>query len=222
MATRQLPARRPRPIDLHDTTQYQLICELDLRNPMDFLGRYMFRLSLGSLAFYIFAAVTAGMFITELTSPAYSDDARLIQLILALIGSVAIAPLHEGIHALTYRMIGARAVRVLAEWRKGLIYTIADRFVVNQREYLWLAVSPLLVISVALGGLYFVAPEYDLLIAGLLCFHTLSCLGDIAIVNFLWEHREQVILSYDDHTLHRSYFYAQRSGGATDAPANQG
>lgn len=218
------PARRPRPIDLRDTSQYELICELDMRNPTDFLGRYMFRLNLGSLAFYIFVVVTVGMFIAELTNPSYTAESSMAQIILALIGSVVIAPVHEGIHAVTYRAIGARVVKFVAEWRKGLIYTIADRFVVNQREYVWLAVTPLVAISIALGGLYFLTPEYDLFIAGLLCLHTLSCLGDIAIVNFLWAHRDQVIFSYDDHKLRKSYFYAQRTATTADAPnppANQ-
>lgn len=150
----------------------------------------MFKLNLGSLAFYIFAMVTAGMFIVELTNPNYSADSAIAQLVLALTGSVAIVPVHERIHAVTYKAIGAPKVRFIAEWRKGLILTIADRFVVNQREYLWLAIAPLLVISAALGGLYFLTPEYNLFIAGLLCFRTLSCVGDIAIVNFLWLRRE--------------------------------
>ncbi len=214
-------ARRPRVIDLRDASQYQLICELDMRNPMDFLGRYMFRLHLGSLAFYIFAAVTAGMFIAELTSPSYTQASRVAQLILALIGSVVIAPIHEGIHAITYKLIGAPAVKFVAEWRKGVIYTIADRFVIDQREYLWLAVTPLFAINIALGGLYLLTSEYSLFIAGLLCLHTLSCIGDIAIVNFLWERRDQTIFSYDDYTLHKSYFYMQRSGDAPNGAANQ-
>ncbi|MCS7059595.1 MAG: DUF3267 domain-containing protein [Anaerolineae bacterium] len=206
----QSSVRRPRPIDLRDLAQYELICELDMREPGDFLRRYMFRFNLGSLAFFLFALVTVAMFIAELTNPAYTGESTLTQLVLALIGSVVVVPIHEGIHALTYKAIGAPAVKFMAEWRKGLIYTVADRFVVNQREYVWLAIMPVLVISAALGGLYFVAPEYDLFIAGLLCFHTVSCVGDIAIVNFLWEHRERVIFSYDDCKLHRSYFYARR------------
>ncbi len=224
MTISQPPARRLRPIDLHDASQYELICELDMRNPMDFFGRYMLKLNLGSLAFYIFAVVTAGMFIAELTNPSYSAGSSAIQIILALIGSVVIVPVHEGIHAVTYKAIGAPAVRFVAEWRKGLIYTIADRFVVNQREYLRLALTPLIAISVVLGGLYFLIPERDLLIAGLLCFHTLSCIGDIAIVNFLWTRRDHVIFSYDDLKLHKSYFYAQRASATAEtpnAPANQ-
>ncbi|MGQ9902743.1 MAG: DUF3267 domain-containing protein [Anaerolineae bacterium] len=224
MTIRQPPVRRPRAADLRDTSQYQLIYELDMRNPMDFFGRYMFKLNLGSLAFYIFAVVTAGMFIAELTNPSYGAGSSVIQIILALIGSVVIVPVHEGIHAVTYKIIGAPAVRFVAEWRKGLIYTIANRFVVNQREYMWLAVTPLFAISIALGVLYFLTPEYDLFIAGLLCFHTLSCVGDIAIVNFLWERRDQTLFSYDDDTLRKSYFYVQQAAataGASNPSANQ-
>jgi len=224
MTNRQPPARRLRPIDLHDASQYELICELDMRNPMDFFARYAFRLNLGSLAFYIFAVVTIGMFIAELTNPSYTSGSRLSELIWLMIGYVAALKVHEDIHALTYKAIGAPAVRFVAEWRKGLIYTIADRFVVNQREYLRLALTPLVAISVVLGGLYFLIPERDLLIAGLLCFHTLSCIGDIAIVNFLWTRRDQVIFSYDDLKLHKSYFYAQRASATAEtpnAPANQ-
>jgi len=224
MTNRQPPARRLRPIDLHDASQYELICELDMRNPMDFFARYAFRLNLGSLAFYIFAVVTIGMFIAELANPGYSSESRLNQVIWLAIGYVAVLPIHENIHAVIYKAIGAPAVRFITDWRKGLIYTIADRFVVNQREYVWLAVAPLIAISVALGGLYFLIPEQDLLIAGLLCFHTLSCIGDIAIVNFLWTRRDQVIFSYDDLKLHKSYFYAQRASATAEtpnAPANQ-
>ena len=211
-------ARRPRAIDLRDTAQYRLLYELDMRNPMDFFRRYLFNINLGSLAFFIFALVTIAMFATELASNGYVEDSKAVQVVLALIGSLLIVPVHEGIHAITYKAIGAPAVKFVTEWSKGLIYTVADRFVVDQREYVWLAFTPLFVISLFLGGAYFLAPEYDVLIAGLLCFHTLSCIGDIAIINFLWVHRDEAVFSYDDLKVHKSYFYARLENLPTDTP----
>lgn len=87
---------------------------------MNFPEQYMFKLNLGSLAFYIFAVVTAGMFIVELTNPNHSADSAIAQLVLALTGSVAIVPVHERIHAVTYKAIGAPKVRFIAEWRMWL------------------------------------------------------------------------------------------------------
>jgi hypothetical protein len=124
--------------------------------------------------------------------------------------------LHEWIHGLTYRMLGAQRVSYGGNWRKLIFYALADRYVADRKNFVKLALAPFAVISVvALAGLLLATGPVKGLFLSILLFHTGCCAGDFAMVSFFWQHRHTEVFTYDDAVGKKSYFYAQvsRQGG---------
>ena len=202
-------ARRPRASDLRDATQFRLVGELAMDKPAEFIRSHMWKTDPASLAFYTFLLVSAVLFGWELFVGTYQEGDRVIQLVFGALLSVALMPIHEAIHWAVYKWLGAPKVKFVAEWRKGLVYTIADRFVVTGREYMGLAAAPVLALSATLGLAYIALPEFGLVFSGLMCVHAISCIGDIAVINFIRAQDGQPLYAYDDSQLRKSYFYVK-------------
>ena len=211
--------RSPSVAGLEDASRYELLATFPFADPMAFIARYVFAANLTNLAFYGFLVFTLGLFVAALMSARPPAGELLAQLALMMVVMFALLiPLHESIHAAVYKLIGANGVTFRLIPRQLVVYTVADRFVIGAAEYVWLAVMPVVVVSAVLLVLMALMPGWGVFVSGLLAFHASSCVGDFAIVNFLWRHRRKRVYAYDDVTAQRSYFYAERAGagGPTD------
>lgn len=128
-------------------------------------------------------------------------------------GLVLLLPIHEWIHAVAYRGVGARQVRVRWEWRRVTAQCVADRQVVGRSAFALVCLAPLLVLEppLLLAALLAPAGSWALAIAGAFLLHTGAVSGDVALVNLLWRERAAPELwTYDDVAAGESYFFAPR------------
>jgi ABC-type sugar transport system permease subunit len=117
-------------------------------------------------------------------------------------------PLHELLHAAVYRILGARNIIIEAHWRTLVFMALADGFVVNARQFYWVALTPFGIINTLLLLLLIPAGEsLQWLIYGVLVFHTSGCTGDFALCSFVHQHRHLSLYTYDDYASGKSYFY---------------
>src|SRR6056297_959881 len=57
--------------------------------------------------------------------------------------------LHELLHLLIYKILGAKKVRLKALWDQGAVAAVADKFVVTEKQFYWLAFTPFAVLTTA-------------------------------------------------------------------------
>lgn len=122
--------------------------------------------------------------------------------------AIVVIPLHELLHAVAFKILGAKKVSIHAQWNKMLFYAIADKFVMNSKEFIFLALTPFVVLNLSLlySILYFQG-ELKVMAVVFLFFHLTGCIGDFALLGYLYKNRHQKILNYDDKELEKSYFY---------------
>ncbi|MGZ8709914.1 MAG: DUF3267 domain-containing protein, partial [Thermoanaerobaculia bacterium] len=121
---------------------------------------------------------------------------------------VIVLPIHEGLHALAYRMAGAREIRWKMIWRYLGAYVVAERFVASRGVFFFVALAPFVVITPVAILLAIVFPAWSVLWLTVLLWHTAGVSGDWALMNYYWLKRDREIFTWDESG--RSYFYARR------------
>ena len=119
---------------------------------------------------------------------------------------VIVLPLHEALHAVAYRLCGARDIRWAFSWRMLAAYVVADRFVADRRMFFFVALAPFVVITPAALALATVDSTRAILWLTVLLWHTAGVSGDWALLNYYWMQRGREIYTFDEDGT--SYFYA--------------
>ncbi|GAB3904977.1 hypothetical protein GCM10028803_35180 [Larkinella knui] len=125
----------------------------------------------------------------------------------AIGGLFLLMPIHEGIHALVFKALGAPDVGFGYSIKSLIIYAYAQRFVMSLRENALVAVMPFLVITTGLVSAWVIWPSLGLIWGTILLFHTLGCLGDYVLVRYAVKNRHRMMYTYDDLDERKSYFY---------------
>lgn len=122
---------------------------------------------------------------------------------------VVILPLHEALHAVAYRLVGARDIRWGYSLRMMAVWVIAHRFVAERRTFVFVALAPFVVLNSLLVAGAIVFPEHAVLLLFLLLVHLHGCSGDWSLLNFVWLHRERGFWTFDDAVTGKSYFFGR-------------
>jgi hypothetical protein len=118
-----------------------------------------------------------------------------------------VLPLHELIHDLTYRALGAREVRWTFSWAPLGAYVTAHAFVVNRRAFIILASLPSLVITGGMILMALIVPGLRIPALMLAFLHHGGTAGDWALVNVFYHYRDRTLLTVDDAEEKRSWFF---------------
>lgn len=120
-------------------------------------------------------------------------------------------PLHEGLHGLAYKLVGAPKVAYGVNWRKFYFYAVADQFVIGRKAFFFVGLLPFSVISLATIACMFLVPaSLKWLLAGILLMHTGACAGDFALISFYELHKNyKELLTFDDVQKKLSFFYVR-------------
>ena len=125
---------------------------------------------------------------------------------------LVLLPVHEGIHALVLRQIGAAKVGFGWSWKSLIVYAYAQKFVMTLRENAYVAVMPFVVISVALIVGWLVAPQYFLFWGFSLFLHTTACIGDFILIRLYYKNKLETRYIYDDIEGEKmSYFFREKA-----------
>jgi hypothetical protein len=126
---------------------------------------------------------------------------------------VILLPLHEALHAVAYRLIGARDIRWGYSLRMMAVWVIAHRFVADTRGFVFVALAPFVLINGLLLVLAIAFPERAVFFLFLLLWHLHGCAGDWGLLNFVWLTRERGFRTYDDAVSGKSFFFGRASCG---------
>jgi hypothetical protein len=118
-------------------------------------------------------------------------------------------PLHEALHAIAYRLIGARDIRWGYSLRMMAVWVIAHRFVADTRGFVFVALAPFVVINGLLLLLAIALPENAVFLLFVLLWHLHGCAGDWGLLNFVWLMRERGFRTYDDAVSGKSFFFGR-------------
>jgi len=93
--------------------------------------------------------------------------------------------------------------------KKFYFLALADKFVANRREFVFIALAPFTIISVVFAVLAVVLPfGWSMTMIGVLFAHTAMCSGDFGLLATLKLIGKEVV-TYDDVENKVSYFYSK-------------
>lgn len=196
---------------------YRLADELSHADFTPFLMQYVRRRGIFIWLWILVTAVSALLLGVWLVLHLQRDTADFASLGLAvwpaLMLLVALIPLHEALHALAYRWAGASKVSYIVNWKKLYVAALADRFVVGRHTFYLVALTPFATIStlLLLAACITQNPFWQFALLISLLLHTLSCLGDFAMINYMQLRPEKEVVTYDDNEKGRSYFYIKEN-----------
>jgi hypothetical protein len=128
-----------------------------------------------------------------------------------IISMTIVIPLHELIHAMGYFILGARKIRFGAVFRNFAFYAVADDFVANRAGFIFLALSPFIIVSILnLLGFFIVQGYAAYTYVSVLFFHATMCAGDFALLSYFEYHRDKEVYTFDDVKNKTSYFYYRK------------
>ncbi len=133
------------------------------------------------------------------------------QLLLTLVVFVVFwLPLHESIHALFFKLLGAPKVGFGYSSKGLMVYAYSQRFVMTLRENALVAAMPFVIITCMLSLLLMLIPGLTYLWRFTLLIHTLGCAGDFLLLKHAWKNRHRAMYTYDDLDEKRTYFFEKR------------
>lgn len=194
---------------------YKLIDRLDHKELVPFVQQYLFRLSFWPVFFLGFnllmLAAIGLMFGAGIsTQHGFHTNDALAKLALGSASAFLLIPLHEYIHALAYRLCGAKEVSYDADLKKMIFMAMAHRFVAGAREFRFVAIAPFAAISLfGFAALPFLGGYYIYTVLGLVFMHAAFCGGDIAMLAYLDFHKDKEIVTWDDKVNKVSWFYGK-------------
>ena len=121
---------------------------------------------------------------------------------------IVILPLHELLHAVAYRLMGARDIRWDYSVKMAAVWVVAHHFVATTRPFLFVALAPF-TINVALIAGAIAYPKLAVYLLFVLIWHLHGAIGDWSLLNFIWIHRRRGFWTFDDADLKKSYFYGR-------------
>jgi len=206
--------RKPDAESLQKDPGYRMLLELDFEEMIPFVLKNIKRrngitlmyftinaATLLFILFYIFWGIRNGIF----------SGGRILGQIVAgfMAGSILVIPPHELLHGLAYRMLGARKIKFGVDLQQFIFYVTADRIPISKRELTFLALTPFIVINLATIGItmgWFT--HLTLFSATFLLSHNIMCIGDFAMISFVYQNKGKVF-SFDDIQNKKSYFFAR-------------
>lgn len=128
-----------------------------------------------------------------------------------LAGSIAVIPVHEIIHGISYLMQGASKIHFGADFRQMIFYVASDKYILDRKRFFRVALSPFVVINLITILLTInLSAQWCIFTLSFLLFHNIMCIGDFAMVSFFLKHKDKEIYTYDDHQERTSYIFEKR------------
>ena len=117
--------------------------------------------------------------------------------------------IHELLHGAALTLTGAKHINFGGYLKKFIFYAEADRFVINRRQFAFIALTPLFAIKlITLIGIIFLFnhPVFYFLIF-VMSSHSLFCAGDIGLLSIFYKIKNIEIFTFDVKAEKTSYFY---------------
>lgn len=121
--------------------------------------------------------------------------------------------IHELLHGIALKLIGAKKVTFGGYLKKFIFYAEADQFVINRKQFVFIALTPLFVVKlITLIGIIFLfnLPVFYFLIF-VMSAHSLFCAGDIGLLSVFYKNKNDEIYTFDVKAEKTSYYFLRKS-----------
>jgi len=212
--TPKMKASRPTVADLERGAAFELFETIDHVSVHRWTRQHLFSLSWVTASYWLINLLALGVvgLIWHGTSLPLLDGFSKLCLGMVL-GWVVLLPIHEHLHALAYRFVGAPSVSVRYELRRMTALCVAPGQVVGSPDFALVCLAPLAVLNPVLAVLTFAPPTgpLALMFSGALLAHTGACSGDVSFLQFLWSQRRHRVFTFDDINRQLTYFYRAKA-----------
>ena len=195
-----------------DAHGYRVMEEMSHEEIVSFVRKYMRIHNAVTISFVIFNVILVAAFIYLMVISSTPVDSILSYASAGLLLFIVfLLPLHELIHGLVYKLVGAAKVSYHSDWKKMVFYAMADRFVANRSEFYKVAMAPFIIIN----GLLIIAcatlpGPWTWVCWGALIMHTGGCYGDFGLISFFYQHPLKEVVTYDDAAQKKSFFLVKQ------------
>ena len=197
--------------DLDDQTRFRQVLTISYQDLIKFVFEYLKKRS--GLTFFFWSVCLLSLGLTVFARIKIAGYFPVIDIIWhsvlgLIIFPVICIPFHELIHIIPYYISGARNIRVGMDLKQYLFYVTAHRYVATPIQFIIVAVTPFLILSIVVTLLVFLLPGLWKWSLSLFLFaHTTMCAGDFALMNFYFLNRNKKIYTWDDADRKIAYFY---------------
>lgn len=203
--------KNPKIEDLNNETRFKKLITLKYDDIISFVFSYIKKSTPAVYFYFISNALLLSVFLYLFISGFGHNFRFLMKQLIAgiIVGSFLIIPVHELIHGLAYKIIGAPKIHFGADLRQMIFYVAADKYPVGRKGFYFIALAPFLFINLAVIAILFLFPEKSLLafMVSFLFFHNIMCIGDFAMVSYFQQNKEKELYTYDDHQEKISYIF---------------
>ncbi|MCE5330734.1 MAG: DUF3267 domain-containing protein [Bacteroidales bacterium] len=118
--------------------------------------------------------------------------------------------IHEFIHAIAYKIVGARYLSFGMNLRKFMFYVQADKQVLDYGQFQIVALAPAITIGIVslLGMVFFYNQPAFYFLVPVFAFHGIFCGGDFGLLCFFQNHSDKKIVTFDIKAEGKTYFYS--------------
>jgi hypothetical protein len=197
--------------DLDDQTKYNQILAISYDDLLPFILDHLGKRSILIVFFWsvmLFFLALAIRIAFNVTGYFPYNNLLLHSSLGLIIFPVLCIPVHEFFHIIPYYISGARNIRAGMILNKYMFYVTAHKYVATPLQFKVVALTPFLVISVAVTLLVFLLPGLWKLSLSLFLFvHSTMCAGDFALLNFYFLNKGKKIYTWDNADKKIAYFY---------------
>lgn len=204
--------------ELRDSGKYEMIAQLNHQQIKEFVIAQLTENSKIIKIYMVYQVVMIiiGMFFftRSIVLAFQGSQFQIFYTLAALIFCFSVLiVIHELLHGIALKLSGAPKVSFGGYLKKFIFYAEADQFVINHRQFAFIALTPLIVVKlVTLIGviIFFNHPIFYFFIF-VMSAHSLFCAGDIGLLSVFYKIRNTDIFTFDVKAEKTSYFYMKKS-----------
>lgn len=202
--------------DLVNSGKYELMDTLEYENLIPFLNIYSKAKTSLTYIFLVLSisvpAIMTFLIFINIENEEFEIYLSIGHVLMAFSILIVLIPIHEYIHSLAYKVLGAKETSFYANWKKFYFGAVADRFVISKNEFKIVAFAPFVIITaILISGLPFVDIYWKLTILCCLFIHIMTCSGDFSMFNYFIVHQKYEIFTFDDKASKITFFYRKKS-----------
>jgi hypothetical protein len=203
---------------LQNSGEYELIASLNHQEIKEFVINQLSeggRLIQTYMIYQVLMIVVGIFFLTRSVVFAFQDSLTQLNFSMAavLFSFSILIVIHELIHGTALKISGAKNVTYGGYLKKFIFYAEADQFVLNRKQFAFVALAPLFVVKfITLTGIIFLfnQPIFYFLII-IMSAHSLFCAGDIGLLSIFYKHKNSEIYTFDVKEEKTSYYYIKKN-----------
>jgi hypothetical protein len=151
--------------------------------------------------------VLGGLSGWHISSGSMTIGSVLLHFTAGVAASFLLIPAHELLHGLGFKKAGADKVSYRAIWKKLIFYAIADGFPANYQQFRTVALMPFTVITLVFVLLVSLFPAgWSVFLISVAVSHAAFCIGDFALLGYMFDHKEKDIITVDDLQAGKTFF----------------